>query len=475
MAFIPIILSGGSGTRLWPVSRRSKPKQFLCFGSDRSLFQNTVLRCRSAVFDARPIVVGSDDHRFLLAEDLLEIGIEADILLEPEARNSCAAIVAGCLQARRRSPDAKVLVLAADHFIPDAGAFAEAVERVKKDVDAGRLVTFGVKPTQPSTAYGYILPGEPLAVACNVERFVEKPIRDIARAYVADGYLWNSGNFAFRADVLLEEVDRHEPNVVKAVSDAFDTATRDLDFLRLDPESFRAAPSIAFDNAVMERTAQAAVMPVNYDWSDVGSWDAVGGTVGSDEDGNAIIGSGMVMDGRNNLVHSEGRLTAAIGVDDMVVVATRDCVLVTPKHRAEEVKVLVFRLQEEERPEANESLKIFRPWGNYERLDIDDGYQVKRIVVKPGGILSLQKHRFRAEHWVVVQGHPEVEINGAVQTLDPNQSIYVPLGAVHRLSNRGREPVVLIEIQTGTYLGEDDIIRLEDTYNRVAPKEGQAA
>jgi mannose-1-phosphate guanylyltransferase/mannose-6-phosphate isomerase len=466
MTIIPIILSGGAGTRLWPVSRQSKPKQFLSFGSEHSLFQETVLRCRSDLFDPRPIIVGSDDHRFLLAEDLLEIGVEADIILEPVARNSCAAIVAGTLQALRRSTSARVLVLAADHFIPDANAFIAAVDAVSDDIEAGHLVTFGVKPTQPSTAYGYILPGHSLGNACKVDRFVEKPDREHARRYVDGGYFWNSGNFAFRADVLIDEVGRYEPETLKAVTKAHRSATSDLDFLRLDADAFGASPSIAFDYAVMERTDMAAVMPVDYAWSDVGSWSAVSSTVEADDDGNAVVGSGVVVDGRNNVIHSEDRLTTVIGAEDMVVVTTRDCVLVMPKDRSEDVKPLVARLEEEAWTEATEALKIFRPWGNYERLDIDDGYQVKRIVVKPGGVLSLQKHRHRAEHWIVVQGCPDVEIDGVKRIMEPNQSVYVPLGAVHRLSNRGEEPVVLIEVQTGSYLGEDDIIRLEDRYNR---------
>ena len=466
MTIIPIILSGGAGTRLWPVSRQSKPKQFLSFGSEHSLFQETVLRCRSDLFDPRPIIVGSDNHRFLLAEDLLEIGVEADILLEPVARNSCAAIVAGTLQALRRSTNARVLVLAADHFIPDVNAFVAAVDAVSDDIEAGHLVTFGVRPTQPSTAYGYILPGHSLGNACKVDRFVEKPDHEHARRYVVDGYLWNSGNFAFRADVLIDEVGRYEPGTLKAVTKAHQGATSDLDFLRLDADAFGASPSIAFDYAVMERTDMAAVMPVNYAWSDVGSWSAVSSTVEADDDGNAVVCSGVVVDGRNNVIHSEDRLTTVIGAEDMVVVTTRDCVLVMPKDRAEDVKPLVARLEREAWTEATEALKIFRPWGNYERLDFDDGYQVKRIFVKPGGVLSLQKHRHRAEHWIVVQGSPDVEIDGAKRIMEPNQSVYVPLGAVHRLSNRGEEPVVLIEVQTGSYLGEDDIIRLEDCYNR---------
>lgn len=463
---LPIILSGGSGTRLWPLSRASKPKQFLSFAGERSLFQDTILRCRGDVFDSRPIVVGADSHRFLLAEDLLGIGVEADILLEPAARNSCAAIAAGCLQALKRAPDAVVLVLAADHHIPDAAAFASAVAEGLADAEAGRLVTFGIRPDRPATSYGYILPGAPLAGAAVVDRFVEKPAPALARRYVAEGYLWNSGNFLFRAETFLGELEALRPDILSAVREAHDKARADLDFLRLDRAAFERSPSISVDYAVMERTDRAAVLPVGYAWSDVGSWDAAAQLLPKDAAGNVVVGDALILEGGDNLVHSQGRLTTLIGIDEMVVVSTRDCLLVAPKSRAEDVKPLVSELQARARVEAIEGLQNFRPWGSYERLDEGEGYQVKRIVVKPGGVLSLQKHRHRAEHWVVVQGRAEITIDGKVDTLEANQSVYVPLGAVHRLANRGTEPVVLIEVQTGGYLAEDDIVRIEDVYNR---------
>jgi mannose-1-phosphate guanylyltransferase/mannose-6-phosphate isomerase len=469
LAIIPVILSGGSGTRLWPLSRASKPKQFLGFGTRHSLFQETLLRCRSAVFDKRPIIVGSEAHRFLLAEDLLEIGTDADILLEPVARNSCAAVAAGCLRALQRDGEAMVLVLAADHHIPDADAFSAAVEAASQDARAGRLVTFGIEPDRPATGYGYIKPGPKLNHASSVEAFIEKPSREKAEQYLAQGYLWNSGNFLFRAASFIEELTRLEPDVLVAVEQSLKDARRDLDFVRLDA-AFAGAPSISVDNAVMERTDKAAVLAVSYAWSDVGSWDAVAQIAETDEGGNAIIGNAVITSGGNNLVHSERRLTTLLGVDDLVVVTTADAVLVARKASAEGVKELVRHLQDAGRTEANEAQQIFRPWGNYERLDMETGYQVKRITVKPGGVLSLQKHRHRAEHWIVVQGQAEVTIGDTVTTLLPNQSIYVPLGSVHRLANHGDVPVVLIEVQTGDYLGEDDIIRLEDTYNRASPE-----
>ncbi|MFC3205345.1 mannose-1-phosphate guanylyltransferase/mannose-6-phosphate isomerase [Aquamicrobium soli] len=465
MNVVPLILSGGSGTRLWPLSRASKPKQFLSFGGGKSLFQETVLRCRGDLFDPRPVVVGANGHSFLLAEDLLAVGLGADILLEPKACNSCAAIAAGCLETLKRSRDAVVLVLAADHHIPDTNAFANAVAEGLADAEAGRLVTFGVRPDRPATSYGYILPGEPLTKAAAVRRFVEKPDLDQAERYLAEGYLWNSGNFLFRATTFLEELERLQPDILAAVTVALETATSDLDFKRLG-DAFAQAPSISVDYAVMERTDLAAVLPVDYRWSDVGSWDAVSQIVKSDAHGNTVIGDATILEGSDNVVHSQDRLTTLIGVNDMIVVSTRDCLLVAPKPRAEDVKPLVARLQTEARIEAVEGLQLFRPWGNYERLDMGEGYQVKRIVVKPDGILSLQKHCHRAEHWVVVQGRAEVTIDGNIRDLMLGQSVYVPLGTVHRLANHGSEPVILIEVQTGGYLGEDDIIRLEDVYNR---------
>lgn len=465
MTIIPIILSGGTGTRLWPLSRASKPKQFLKFGSQHSLFQETLRRCSAALFDPRPIVVGADAHRFLLSADLQEIGIEADILLEPVSRNSCPAVTAGCLQALERDPNSMVLVLAADHHIPDSDAFADAVFQGSRDADLGALVTFGVKPEGPATGYGYIEPGEFWANARKVKQFVEKPNSVSAHQLVESGFLWNSGNFLFRADVFLEELEVLAPWILEPVSRAFAKRTRDLDFHRLDPAAFAKSPSDSIDCAVMEKTLKAVVLPVEFQWSDIGSWVAVGPLI-SAESGNAIAGDGKVVSGVGNLVHSEGKLTALLGVNDLVVITTRDAVLVSSKARVEEVKQLVALLQTENRCEATEALKMFRPWGNYERLDMDTGYQVKRIVVNPGGVLSLQKHQHRSEHWVVVQGEAEVTVDGNVTVLKPNESVYVPLGSVHRLANRGTVQVVLIEVQTGTYLGEDDIIRLEDNYNR---------
>jgi len=463
---IPVILSGGAGTRLWPLSRGSKPKQFLKFGTPYSLLQNTLLRCRAAQFDARPIIVGASDHRFLIAQDLQELDMEADILLEPVARSSCAAIAAACLQAVGRSQDAIVLVLAADHHIPDADAFASAVGEALDDVAGGQLMTFGIAPDQPATGYGYILPGGRLTKAHSVDSFIEKPDRAQAEKMISSGYLWNSGNFLFRVDAFMGELQRYEPEVLTAARAAHENAKIDLDFLRLDKTAFSRAPSVAVDNAIFEKTDKAAVMPVDYEWSDIGSWDELVKVLPVDADENVAVGDVAIVDGRRNVVHSDNKLTALLGVDDLAVISTRDVVLVMAKSKAEDVRSLVETLTSSGRREANEAMQIFRPWGNYERLESADGYQVKRITVKPDGVLSLQSHQHRAEHWVVVDGCAEVTIEDAVCSLEANQSIYVPAGSKHRLANRSSEPVVLIEVQTGSYLGEDDIERFDDVYGR---------
>lgn len=468
MTIIPIILSGGSGTRLWPLSRESRPKQFLKFGSQKTLFQETILRCESNIFSDTPIVIGADAHRFLIAEDLLELNISADIILEPCKKNSCAAIAAGCLQALKRSPDAIVLVLSADHKITDVDAFSNAVQNASADAKDGFLVTFGVKPTSPATGYGYIKPAQKtLKGGCaKVEQFIEKPTQERASQLITDGCLWNSGNFLIHAGSFLEELKKYQPEILDAVKAAHAKATTDMDFLRLDKAAFENSPSISVDYAVLEKTDKAAVMPVSYDWSDVGSWDVVRNISPKNSDGNSIIGDGKVLGGDNNFILSQNQLVALIGIKNTTVISTRDCVLVVADNHAQEVKTLVEELKNNGKPEANQALQIFRPWGNYEQLDVGEGYQVKRLIVKPGGILSLQKHQHRAEHWVVVSGVAEVTIDTKTVTLEPNQSMYIPQGAVHRLANNATEPVVMIEVQTGDYLGEDDIVRLEDIYNR---------
>jgi len=389
-------------------------------------------------------------------------------LLEPVPRNSCAAIVAGCLQAISRDNDAIVLVLAADHAIRDVSGFVSSVQDATAAAELGYLITFGVRPDHPATGYGYISPDHdrPISKGFAVARFVEKPDAEKAAGYVESGYFWNSGNFMFRARDFLAEAQKLVPGIVDSVSAAFEKKVCDLDFLRLDPQAFENTPSISVDYAIMEKTEKAAVFPVDHDWSDIGTWNSIWRNLPKDEQDNAVIGDAMVVNGNKNLVHSQQQLTTLVGVDNTIVVTTRDIVLVASQAHSEAVKELVAGLEDEGREEATYTLQVYRPWGNYELLDKGTGYQVKRIIIKPGGVLSLQTHNHRAEHWVVVQGRPEVTIGETVQTLEPNQSVYIPLGSVHRLANREADPVVLIEVQTGSYLGEDDIIRIEDEYNR---------
>lgn len=432
------------------------------------MFQSTLLRCSGKLFDQNPIIIGANDHRFLIAEDLNTLEVDADIILEPMQRNSCAAIIAGCFQALERDQNSIVLVLAADHAINDQKGFEETIEGALKAAQQGHLITFGIKPDYPASGYGYILPSDKiLAEGGNkVLTFVEKPDETLARKYLEEGYLWNSGNFMFRADSFLQEANCLVPDVVKVVLKAYENKKADLDFLRLDETAFEACPSISVDYAIMEKTDKTVVFSASHDWSDIGTWHSVWRNLPKDEVDNVTLGDVIVKDGRNNLVHSRNRLTTLLGVNDTIVVVTRDVVFVGSQSESETIKELVEQLKTEKRDEADTALQVYRPWGNYEQLDTGDGYQVKRIVIKPAGVLSLQKHKHRAEHWVVVQGTPEITIDDTVQTLEPNQSIYIPLGSVHRLANRTQEPVVIIEVQTGNYLGEDDIIRLEDDYNR---------
>lgn len=437
-------------------------------GGERSLFQSTVLRCSNGSFYQRPIVIGANDHWFLIAEDLAVLGIQADILLEPMQRNSCAAIVAGCLRAQERDENAIVLVLAADHAIKNEAGFNDTITNAVEAANQGYLITFGIQPDYPSTGYGYILPDSNSVIdgGSLVSRFVEKPDESLAKQYLEEGYLWNSGNFMFRADSFLNEAARLVPDIVDAVFKAHELKKVDLDFLRLDEASFERSPSISIDYAIMENTNKAVVFPATHDWSDIGTWNSVWRNLPKDEASNAILGDAAIKDGKNNLVHSQDRLTTLVGINDTIVVVTRDAVLVSDQSQSELIKEVVGDLNASGREEATTALQVHRPWGNYEQLDKGEGYQVKRIEIKPNGVLSLQKHEHRAEHWIVVQGRPEITIDGNIQTLEPNQSIYIPLGSVHRLANRNDEPVVIIEVQTGNYLGEDDIIRLEDDYNR---------
>jgi mannose-1-phosphate guanylyltransferase/mannose-6-phosphate isomerase len=458
---IPLIMCGGAGTRLWPASREVRPKQFLPLFGARSTFQDTILRVSDATLFERPIVITNTAYRFMVLEQLAEIGREADVLLEPMRRDSGPAIAAGAAFAQTRDSEATVLALAAHNLVGDTDAFVAACRQGLVAADAGCIVTFGVQPERAATEYGYISPGEPVSGEVrSVAKFVEKPDPAKAAEYIKAGYLWNSGNFMFRASVLLDEYRKVDAMSVQAVTDAVTKAGRDLGFITLDAAAFGAAKAISIDYAVMEKTSHAAVVPVACGWSDVGSWHAVWELSGKDAQGNAAQGTAVFEDSRNCNVSSDKALVALEGVDDLVVVATQDAVLVSRQRDANGLKRLVARLKTVAPQVTEEHLKVHRPWGSYQSVDNGDRHQVKRIIVKPGGRLSLQKHHHRSEHWIVVRGTAQVTVNELVKIVHENESIYIPIGAVHRLENPGKIQLELIKVQTGSYLGEDDIIRI---------------
>jgi mannose-1-phosphate guanylyltransferase / mannose-6-phosphate isomerase len=465
---IPLLLAGGTGTRLWPVSRDTMPKQFLPLVGNRSTYQEALARVMRDDLFAPPIVMTSDDFRFFARGQAQELGIDATVVLEPMRRDSAPAIAAGAAIARARDPEAIMLALAADHVILDVDLFHAACLAGREEAAKGHIVTFGIHPNSPRTSYGYIKRGEALETTGVhvIAEFVEKPELADALLYVRDGYLWNSGNFLFRAETLLSELGQFEPVMAEAVTAAVDAAANDLGFVRLNAEQFGRAPQKSIDYAVMERTDRAAVVEGRFRWSDIGSWDAVFDVTERDKAGNVLNGPVTAIDAKDCIVHSEGRLTAVVGVKDLIVVSTPDAVMVVPRERAQDVKKLVALLQQQGRPEARNHRRIHRPWGHYDSVDNGDRFQVKRIVVAPGGKLSLQKHLHRAEHWVVVRGTAEVTIEDSVRVVHENESTYIPIGSVHRLANPGKIPLELIEVQTGSYLGEDDIVRLDDIYRR---------
>jgi mannose-1-phosphate guanylyltransferase/mannose-6-phosphate isomerase len=464
---VPLIMCGGTGTRLWPASREGRPKQFLQLLGPRSTFQDTVLRVSDPALFARPIVITNSQYRFLVADQLAEIGAEADILLEPVRRDSAPAIAAGTVFAECRGSGSVLLVLAADHVVDDAAAFVAACRMAQPAAEDGRIVTFGVRPLQPTTEYGYIRPGAPLGNHCfAVEQFVEKPDQATAARYLADGYLWNSGNFMFRADLLLAEYHAFQPDSAAAVMQAVERAKTDLEFVVLDGDAFAQAQAISIDYAIMERTSRAAVLPVSFGWSDVGSWHAVWQLAAKDAADNAVQGNALFLDSASCYVASDKALVAVLGADNLVVIASEDAVLVANRDRAADLRKMVAQLKVVAPTVTQEHLKVYRPWGSYQSLDQGDRYQVKRIVVKPQGRLSLQKHHHRAEHWVVVRGTAQITVGDEVKTLHENESTYIPIGATHRLENPGKIDLELIEVQSGSYLGEDDIVRFEDDYHR---------
>lgn len=467
---IPLILSGGSGTRLWPISRKNLPKQFLPLSGEGTLFQQTVARTEQLPEVGAPIIVASDDHRFLVADQLLESLVDgATIILEPVARNTAPAIALGAMHAVSRDPEGLLLVLPADHLIGDTESFVAAVQNALPAARDGWLVTFGIRPSRPETGFGYIRRAESISdSAYRVERFVEKPNQATAESYVADGgYDWNSGMFLFKAARYLEELAAHAPQMLEAVRAAFASAKSDLDFVRLDKEAFASVPDDSIDYAVMEKTKRAAVVPVSCEWSDIGSWSALWLAGNKDAQGNLREGDTIVINTRNTLVRSHDRhLVATVGLDDVIVVTTPDATLVAHRDSAQDVKRIVDELKASGRSEHSLHRAVRRPWGSYDSIEAGDRFQVKRIVVKPGAALSLQKHHHRAEHWIVVSGTAEVTCDDKVFLLTENQSTFIPLGSVHRLRNPGKVALELIEVQSGSYLGEDDIVRLEDVYGR---------
>ncbi|MGO9134796.1 MAG: mannose-1-phosphate guanylyltransferase/mannose-6-phosphate isomerase [Methylovirgula sp.] len=470
MKILPIIMCGGSGTRVWPESRESLPKQFIPLIGARSTFQMTVENLAKDNLFETPIVISNCDYRFLISEQLKEIGLPARIVLEPIRRDSAAAVAVGAELAAQTSPDTIVAILAADHIVRDVQGFIASCREAAVAAAQGYIVTLGIKPTEPATGYGYIKTGKTVVEAGTVlkaEAFVEKPDAKTAARYVSEGYLWNAGNFFFRADVMLAEVRQHAPAIAEAATNAVLKARKDMDFLVLDQESLAQAPKKSIDYAVMELTDKAAVVPADIGWSDVGTWAAVHELSQRDGSGNSIRGHGVIMNASNVHIRSDDHLTTVVGVDNVVVVTTQDAVLVLDRAHGDKVKELVDLLKTQKRREALEHKRCYRPWGTYQSIDNGDRYQVKRITVKPGARLSLQKHFHRAEHWIVVRGTAEVTRNNEILLVHENESIYLPHGTIHRLTNPGRIDLELIEVQTGSYLGEDDIVRIEDAYNRV--------
>ena len=467
---VPVILSGGSGTRLWPVSRESFPKQLWPLISDRTMIQETALRARGPAFTP-PVVVCNQEHRFLIAEQLRGVEInDARIVLEPVARNSAPAIAAATLLVAETDPDSVLWMMAADAAMTDVEALHRLLNAAFTAARSGRIVTFGMKPAGPETGYGYIEVGAPLRDTEGVHelaRFVEKPSAARAADLVASGrHLWNSGMFVFSAQTMLEELQVHAPEVLQAVRAAVEHRQQDLDFIRLEAASFAASPNISLDYAVAERTKRAAVVPADLGWSDVGSWGALWELGAKDDGGNVAVGDVLLENANDCYVRSDGILTAVVGLSNAVVVVTEDAVLAMHRDDAQDVKKVVDRLRAAGRHEAVAHNRCYRPWGFYESLINGDRFQVKRIVVTPGHKLSLQKHYHRAEHWVVVCGSALVTRDEEQVLVRENESLYLPLGCVHRLENPGKIPLTLIEVQSGAYLGEDDIVRLEDTYGR---------
>ncbi len=469
MSVFPVILSGGVGSRLWPTSRALYPKQLLPLVSERTMLQETAARVSDTTLFTAPIIVSNDEHRFIIAQQMREAGITPMAhLLEPMGRNTAPAAAAAAAFVQGHDPKGVMLVLPADHHIRDVAAFRAAVAQGAELAGQGRLVTFGIVPLAPETGYGYIRRGEAIGSgAYAVRGFVEKPNIETAKTYMADGgYDWNAGIFMFRADVILDEMRRFCPEIVARAAEAVVKGKRDLDFLRLQTEAFEACPSNSIDYAVMEHTSVAAVVPVNMGWSDIGSWSALWETGEQDEAGNVSQGDVMSVDTANCYIRAETGLVATLGVEDLIIVETGDVTLVANRNRVQDVKKIVERIAEAGRSEHQLHNRVHRPWGFYESLDAGPRHQVKHLMVHPGASLSLQLHHHRAEHWVVVKGVAQVTVGDEVKILNENQSTYIPVETKHRLENPGTEPLSIIEVQSGGYLGEDDIVRFDDVYGR---------
>jgi mannose-1-phosphate guanylyltransferase/mannose-6-phosphate isomerase len=465
---VPVILSGGAGTRLWPLSRELYPKQLLALTGKHTMLQDTALRLAGIADAAPPIVVCNEAHRFTVAEQIRALGMETSaILLEPVGRNTAPAVALAALKALEIDAEATLIVAPADHVIRASRVFQTAAETAAALAQVGKLVTFGIVAHAQETGYGYIRRGEGAGPAYPVAQFIEKPPLDLATQFVASGdYYWNSGMFVFKAARYLAELAACAPDILEASRAAFQAARLDLDFARIDKAEFEKCRSESIDYAVMEKTRDAVVLPLDAGWSDVGSWSSLFDALPADEEGNVLQGDVMVHDTHDCYVHSTSRLVAAVGMDDHIIVETKDAILVAPKGRVQDVKELVAMIKKSGRSESSLHREVFRPWGSYDSIDNGERFQVKRLSVKPGGVLSLQMHHHRAEHWIVVQGTARITCNDKTFLLSENESTYIPIGATHRIENPGKVPLHIVEVQSGSYLGEDDIVRFEDNYGR---------
>jgi len=459
-------MAGGSGSRLWPLSRSLYPKQFLPLADEKTMLQATLSRVEG-LSDVKSLLICNEEHRFIAAEQVRQMQIEADILLEPVGRNTAPAIALAALQSLTSESDALLLVLAADHVIPDEAAFHASVKAAVPLAESGKLVTFGIVATGPETGYGYIKRGEVCADGFAVDQFVEKPDLETAKGYVESGnYYWKSGMFLMRASRYIEELGKYRPDILKACTKSLETLSPDMDFVRIEEAAFKACPEESVDYAVMEKTDSAVVVPLDAGWSDVGAWSSLWEVTDKDNDGNAVRGDVINYNTKDCLIHSTNKLVATVGLKDVVIVETKDAILVADKNQVQDVKKIVEKLKAEGRTEYQLHRDVYRPWGKYDSIDNGDRYQVKRITVKPGAKLSVQMHHHRAEHWIVVSGTATVRRDDEEMLVTENESVYLPVGSVHSLHNPGKIPLELIEVQSGAYLGEDDIVRFEDLYGR---------